>query len=71
MKKRQKLGLKKSSKNIIGIIGVGYVGLPLAVKFSDHFNTICYDNDKTRINELVKGYDRNLHFKSNSLSKKN
>ena len=53
MKKRQKLGLKKSSKNIIGIIGVGYVGLPLAVKFSDHFNTICYDNDKIRVNELI------------------
>ena len=70
MKKRQKLGLKKSSKNIIGIIGVGYVGLPLAVKFSDHFNTICYDNDKIRVNELIKGYDRNLNFKSNSLSKK-
>lgn len=70
MKKPQKLGLKKSSKNTIGIIGVGYVGLPLAVKFSDHFNTICYDNDKIRVNELIKGKDRNLHFKSNSLSKK-
>ena len=69
MKKPQKLGQKKNFKFTIGIIGVGYVGLPLAVNFSNHFNTISYDNNRNRINELKNRKDRNLHFNSSSLSK--
>ena len=36
----------------IGIIGMGYVGLPLAVEFGKKFTTIGFDIDQTRIGEL-------------------
>ena len=70
MKKHQKLGLKKSFNNKIGIIGVGYVGLPLAINFSKYYETVAYDTNKIRISELKKGFDRNLDFKSTSINKK-
>ena len=46
-------------KNInISIIGLGYVGLPLAVEFSKHFIVKGFDIDQQRIDELTSGYDR-------------
>lgn len=46
-------------KNIkIAIIGLGYIGLPLAIKLSKYFPTIGYDLSSTRIGELKKGLDR-------------
>ena len=42
----------------IGVIGLGYVGLPLAVAFSKYFNVVGYDTDSTRIAELSEGIDR-------------
>jgi UDP-N-acetyl-D-galactosamine dehydrogenase len=44
----------------IAIIGLGYVGLPLAVEFGKHFETIGFDIHQTRIDELTTGYDRTL-----------
>ena len=41
---------------ILAIIGLGYVGLPLAVAFSKKFKVIGYDNNKYRIHELKKKY---------------
>ena len=41
----------------IGIIGLGYVGLPLAVEFGKKYDTIAYDINKNRINELLRGLD--------------
>ena len=41
----------------IGIIGLGYVGLPLAVEFAKHFPVIGFDTKQTRIDELVAGRD--------------
>jgi UDP-N-acetyl-D-galactosamine dehydrogenase len=38
----------------IGIIGLGYVGLPLAVEFGKKYNTIGYDISKARVNEFKK-----------------
>ena len=43
-------------KNIV-VIGLGYVGLPLAVKLSSAFDIIGYDISDQRINELKKYYD--------------
>ena len=40
-------------KKIISIIGVGYVGLPLAINFSKNFNVIGYDSNKLRIEDRV------------------
>lgn len=42
----------------VGIIGLGYVGLPLAVEFGKLLETVGFDIDKERIKELSKGYDR-------------
>ena len=42
----------------IGVIGLGYVGLPLAVAFSRHFEVVGYDADSIRIAELSEGKDR-------------
>lgn len=42
----------------VGIVGLGYVGLPLAVAFARHFSVIGFDMNETRIRELAKGVDR-------------
>ena len=39
----------------IAIIGLGYVGLPLAVEFAKHFNTIGFDVDQTKVDALNSG----------------
>jgi len=41
----------------IGIIGLGYVGLPLAVYLSRHFPVVGFDVDATRVDELKRGVD--------------
>jgi UDP-N-acetyl-D-galactosamine dehydrogenase len=42
----------------LGVIGLGYVGLPLAVEFSRCYNIVAYDTDEARIEELRQGIDR-------------
>ena len=42
----------------IAIIGLGYVGFPLAVEFGKQYPTLGFDIDETRISELNRGYDR-------------
>jgi UDP-N-acetyl-D-glucosamine/UDP-N-acetyl-D-galactosamine dehydrogenase len=42
----------------IGIIGLGYVGLPLAVEFGKVIDVVGFDINKERIEELKKGHDR-------------
>ena len=44
----------------IAVIGLGYVGLPLARLFSTKFETIGYDLNKSRVEELNKGHDATL-----------
>ncbi len=44
--------------NIV-IVGLGYVGLPLAIKFAKYFSVIGYDINKQRVEELQKGIDIN------------
>lgn len=48
------------SKIKIGIIGLGYVGLPLAVEFGRYFTTVGFDIRHERINELHNGSDSTL-----------
>lgn len=45
----------KDGSVTVGIIGLGYVGLPLAVAFSKKFRVIGYDTDKKEINSLKEG----------------
>jgi UDP-N-acetyl-D-galactosamine dehydrogenase len=42
----------------IGVIGLGYVGLPLAVYLARHFPVIGFDIDRERVAELARGLDR-------------
>ena len=42
----------------IAVIGLGYVGLPLAVALSRPFAVIGYDTDAVRVKELRDGHDR-------------
>ena len=42
-------------ENIVGVIGLGYVGLPLAVEFGKVIKTIGYDINMVRIEQLVAG----------------
>jgi UDP-N-acetyl-D-glucosamine/UDP-N-acetyl-D-galactosamine dehydrogenase len=42
----------------IAVIGLGYVGLPLAVEFGKQFTTVAFDIDEIRVNELEQNVDR-------------
>jgi UDP-N-acetyl-D-galactosamine dehydrogenase len=54
----------------IGIIGLGYVGLPLAVAFAREFPTRGFDPDSRRIDELERGIDRNSEVIGQEFDKK-
>ena len=49
-------------KNKIAVIGLGYVGLPLAHAFSDKYEVVGFDIAQWRIDELNKGIDRTLEL---------
>lgn len=51
----------------IGIIGLGYVGLPLALAFSEKYNVRGYDLDKGRIASLLKKRDRTMQVSEHEL----
>ncbi len=51
----------------IAVIGLGYVGLPLARLFSTRFRTIGYDMDPDRVESLKKGHDTTLEVDDNLL----
>ena len=44
----------------LGVVGLGYVGLPLAVEFGKHFRTVGFDIKAARVAELKKGRDSTL-----------
>jgi len=54
------------TKNI-AVIGLGYVGLPLAVEFGKKYPTLGFDINQDRINELENGFDRTLEVDSTNL----
>lgn len=51
----------------IGIIGLGYVGLPLAVEFGKILSVVGFDINKERIEELKRGYDRTREVEADEL----
>lgn len=55
-------------KKKIAVIGLGYVGLPLAVSFAKKYKVIGFDIDQTRIEELKNSYDKTLEVAEHSLS---
>lgn len=48
------------SSTKIAVIGLGYVGLPLAVEFAKKYDVLGFDINQERISELEKGHDRTL-----------
>ena len=51
----------------ICLIGLGYVGLPLAVAFAEKFQVVSFDINPLRIQELKDGHDRTLEIEDNLL----
>ncbi|MFH1103039.1 MAG: nucleotide sugar dehydrogenase [Pseudomonadota bacterium] len=53
----------------LAIVGLGYVGLPLAVQLSEHFEVVGYDLKVDRVSELRAGRDRTLEVPDKELKK--
>lgn len=53
----------------VGLIGLGYVGLPLAVEFGKHFPTLGFDGKPERVRELREGWDRTLEVDAAELAR--
>ena len=51
----------------IGVIGLGYVGLPLAVEFAKYYSVVGFDINKRRISELMGGHDFTLEVEESLL----
>ena len=51
----------------IAIIGLGYVGLPLAHAFAEKYDVIGFDINQSRIDELSQGIDRTLELNAEQL----
>jgi UDP-N-acetyl-D-galactosamine dehydrogenase len=51
----------------IAVIGLGYVGLPLAVEFAKQYPVVGFDIFQTRIDELNSGYDRTLELEADEV----
>jgi UDP-N-acetyl-D-galactosamine dehydrogenase len=49
---------KKESERKVAVVGLGYVGLPIAVAFGKRGRVIGFDINKTKIDELLRGFDR-------------
>jgi UDP-N-acetyl-D-galactosamine dehydrogenase len=56
-----------STNQNIAVIGLGYVGLPLAVEFGKKTTTVGFDINKSRIDELMSGFDRTLEVSDDNL----
>ena len=52
----------------LGVIGLGYVGLPLAVEFGKHYETIGFDINSVRVSELRAGHDHTLEVDDEELT---
>jgi UDP-N-acetyl-D-galactosamine dehydrogenase len=58
-----------AGKNKIAIVGLGYVGLPLAAHFPRHFNVVGFDISAANVAELKKGHDRTMELSDAELKK--
>ena len=53
----------------IAVVGLGYVGLPLAAAFSEKYEVVGFDVNAKRIEELNSGYDRTLELSNEQMKK--
>ncbi len=68
MKKKDLYKSLKNRTKKIAIVGLGYVGLPLLVIFSKHFQVIGFDTNKEKINNLKNSIDDNEDIETDQLS---
>jgi UDP-N-acetyl-D-galactosamine dehydrogenase len=61
--------LTNLTESKIAIIGLGYVGLPLAAAFAEKYKTVGYDINPSRVDQLQKGHDRTLEVADEELKK--
>ena len=59
----------KKSSHILSVIGLGYVGLPLAIELSQEFTVIGYDNNVFRIKSLKNFKDNNFEVSPSKIKK--
>ena len=46
-----------SGREKLALVGLGYVGMPIAVEFAKHINVIGFDIDEKKVNEYINGID--------------
>jgi len=56
-------------KPVICVVGLGYVGLPLAIEMANYFRVVGFDINKKRVETLQKGNDPNREVESRTLQK--
>ncbi|HEX7036406.1 MAG TPA: Vi polysaccharide biosynthesis UDP-N-acetylglucosamine C-6 dehydrogenase TviB, partial [Pseudomonadales bacterium] len=59
--------MRELSDVCVAVIGLGYVGLPLAVELGRKYRTLGFDIDAQRIGELRDGIDRTLEVTAEDL----
>ncbi len=59
----------QSGRASLAVIGLGYVGFPLAVHFGQHFKTIGYDSNQNRVDQLNHGVDFTHEIESDQIEK--
>ena len=60
--------LDLTNKTPIAVIGLGYVGLPLAIELSKKYPTIGYDLNESRVSNLIAGKDETLEVSKKELN---
>lgn len=60
--------MRQINETKIAVIGLGYVGLPLARLFSTKYSTVGYDMNQKRVDRLMQGHDDTLEVSDNLLS---
>lgn len=60
--------MRQINETKIAVIGLGYVGLPLARLFSTKYPTVGYDMNQKRVDRLMQGHDDTLEVSDNLLS---
>ena len=65
---KKQINLKKEVQKI-AVIGLGYVGLPLAVEFAKKYPTVGFDINVERVSELENAFDRTLEIEDDLLKK--
>ena len=58
---------KDSDKSQIAIVGLGYVGLPLAIEFAKKYSVIGYDTNQSRVSDLQNSFDKTLEVEKSEL----